>query len=1287
MRNESVDDTKLANDEAANTLPCVPLAFSWTAACPTTCWLEANSYFAPVDVAATLCAVGQRNSAPTSAFWLEFQLQPLPPGCLLRQLPRRISATCCRQLKPVSPAVSFFAAVVAFAGADVRQHFSGWTGRGRWPPENAAAATSGALAQLSRWRPRSSRQSLQPRDGSGCNLGVPNSNRGAPLSHPMDGPPFHIAELLNRTEPKQSRDIALTLNRSISLKFFSCMNISSTSSGFSVLNSSRTRSTVPSRLITVRILMRNFGLLARIDRHITSYNNNRKQAAHPQHAQFFILLERSGEGPSGLTPDPVAAKVQQPECPVLQQRGGHLQRAFAAETVELQPLTDALGQSCGSIAAQLIVRQVQLTQPSWPVRSSKSLPDASNTEMVLLRRRALFSCAMPSRPSALPLMFCVATVDKIEALRPQPIVAHVEIRHVRRQLQRVPSSCSFISSSSSSSGTASTMDSRALDVSTGASVACGASASVTAGAEAAAPNAAVNYDGRDLQFSFPKCTSYPCLVFEDNFDSLDFDKWEHEITAGGGGNWEFQYYHNNRRNSFTRDGKLFIKPTLTAEDRGEEFVRNGHLDLWGSSPANLCTGNQWWGCSRSAGGGNIVNPIQSARLRTANTFAFRYGRIEVEAKMPTGDWIWPAIWLLPRRNEYGEWPCSGEIDLVESRGNRNLQGPDGKSAGVDQMGMTLHWGPKWPLNAYSKTHATKNLSGGKTFGTDFHKYQLEWGPEIGLVFSLDGEHVMTVNPPKGFWEYGKEFWVDEKTQQPLDKATWNPWKMSGGATRLAPFDKPFYIIMNVAVGGVNYFGDELTNSPYPKPWRNTDGNAMGNFYSAKNLWLPTWKDEKDETAMQINQYQLFRAIFLGLTLCHQRCNCARYSRQELQFAFTSSGASLIGLHYSINKLLSGVEVGDVNVDLLDAVNNQLVHRQRVNLKDGDYVSYWYVAIVNGQGFQRTGQRWEYRTAPPTTTTTSPPPTTTSKGHQPTQGPQPIQGNACYCMAAQYRLPMSLPQRCAQAIPVFVRNGHLELWGSSPANLCTGNQWVGCSRTAGGGNIVNPIQSVRLRTVNNFAFSYGRIEVRVKWRLEMLSFDSHKSTPDCLGLGEINLVEARGNRNLRGPDGQSVGIDQMDMTLHWGPKWPYNGYSKTHATKNLSGGNTFGSSFSLDGKHVMTVNPPKGFWEYGKKFWVDEKTQQPLDKATWNPWKASGGATRLAPFDKPFYIIMNVAVGGVNYFGDELTNSPYPKPWRNTDGNAMGNFYSAKHLWLPTWTDENDETAMQVNYVRVWKLQP
>lgn len=53
------------------------------------------------------------------------------------------------------------------------------------------------------------------------------------------------------------------------------------------------------------------------------------------------------------------------------------------------------------------------------------------------------------------------------------------------------------------------------------------------------------------------------LVFEDNFDFLDFDKWRHDITLAGGGNWEFQIYDNNRTTTFTKDGKLNIKPVLT----------------------------------------------------------------------------------------------------------------------------------------------------------------------------------------------------------------------------------------------------------------------------------------------------------------------------------------------------------------------------------------------------------------------------------------------------------------------------------------------------------------------------------------------------------------------------------------------------------------------------------------------------------------------------------------------------------------------------------------------------
>lgn len=163
---------------------------------------------------------------------------------------------------------------------------------------------------------------------------------------------------------------------------------------------------------------------------------------------------------------------------------------------------------------------------------------------------------------------------------------------------------------------------------------------------------------------------------------------KHEITLGGGGNSEFEYYTNNRSNSYVLNSILYIKPTLTANQIGEGNVLNGFTyDLWGNEYNAQCTGNAWMGCERSSGGGNIINPIQSARLRTAGTFSFKYGRIEVRAKLPRGDWLWPAIWLLPEDQQYVAWPASGEIDLMESRGNSN-----GYPQGVDSFGSTLHYG-------------------------------------------------------------------------------------------------------------------------------------------------------------------------------------------------------------------------------------------------------------------------------------------------------------------------------------------------------------------------------------------------------------------------------------------------------------------------------------------------------------------------------------------------------------------------------------------------------------------
>jgi beta-glucanase (GH16 family) len=211
------------------------------------------------------------------------------------------------------------------------------------------------------------------------------------------------------------------------------------------------------------------------------------------------------------------------------------------------------------------------------------------------------------------------------------------------------------------------------------------------------------------------------LIFEDNFDTLNLKTWEHELTLGGGGNWEFQWYVNNRTNSYTKDGVLYIKPTYTEDAVGTTTLYNGDINIWGGSPADTCTSNAFYGCERNAAAsGNVNNPIRSARLRTTNSFSTKYGRVEVTAQLPVGDWLWPAIWMLPRYNDYGNWPASGEIDIMESRGN-DLGYPDG---GHDSFGSTLHWGTNWDQNKYKLTHAEKKYS--QSLAAGMHVYGLYW---------------------------------------------------------------------------------------------------------------------------------------------------------------------------------------------------------------------------------------------------------------------------------------------------------------------------------------------------------------------------------------------------------------------------------------------------------------------------------------------------------------------------------------------------------------------------------
>jgi len=320
------------------------------------------------------------------------------------------------------------------------------------------------------------------------------------------------------------------------------------------------------------------------------------------------------------------------------------------------------------------------------------------------------------------------------------------------------------------------------------------------------------------------------LIFYDDFDNLDLRTWSHEVTASGGGNWEFQWYGNNRNNSYVEDGKLHLKASLTEEFLGRRPTENFlKLKPGGAGFPDGCTDPTNWGCERTTNGENIVNPIQSAKVSTKDSFSFKYGRVEVSAKMPQGDWLWPAIWMMPRYSTYGSWPASGEIDIVESRGHiGKTRINQSILLGRESITSTLHWGPKSHENMY---HLTQGIIANKTedLSKSYHTYGLYWNSTHLMTYFDDPKNVvLTVDLTKDAWSKGN---FEKRFHN-----TANPWR-SGSAA--APFDQEFFLILNLACGGTGGFFDD---KDFPnKPWKNKSPTATFDFWKAKEAWLPTWK--------------------------------------------------------------------------------------------------------------------------------------------------------------------------------------------------------------------------------------------------------------------------------------------------------------------------------------------------------------------------------------------------------------------------------------------------------------
>ena len=165
--------------------------------------------------------------------------------------------------------------------------------------------------------------------------------------------------------------------------------------------------------------------------------------------------------------------------------------------------------------------------------------------------------------------------------------------------------------------------------------------------------------------------------------------------------------------------------------------------------------------------------------------------------MPKGDWIWPAIWLLPTNEEYGSWPTSGEIDILESRGN-SVSCPGGSNT----FGSTLHWGPDWSKDPWWLTH--EEYTHHESLGDAMHTYGLVWTEDRLFTYIDDESHIILDVDMSSY-----DFWTKGGF------SGFNAWQGEG---KNAPFNREFYLILNVAVGGVNGY---FTDGQCSKPWNNS----------------------------------------------------------------------------------------------------------------------------------------------------------------------------------------------------------------------------------------------------------------------------------------------------------------------------------------------------------------------------------------------------------------------------------------------------------------------------------
>ncbi|XP_014607377.1 PREDICTED: beta-1,3-glucan-binding protein 1-like [Polistes canadensis] len=310
--------------------------------------------------------------------------------------------------------------------------------------------------------------------------------------------------------------------------------------------------------------------------------------------------------------------------------------------------------------------------------------------------------------------------------------------------------------------------------------------------------------------SLKVCTNQ--LIFEDGFDSLNTSIWTVLEQFSGAPDFEFVVYNKDNNNVKIQNQQLVITPTFLDGKYSADFVRQGSLEL------QRCTSTPGSDdCKREAFAANVLPPILSGRLNTNNSFTFQYGRIEVRAKLPAGDWIYPIISLeVANKNKQEEW-TQPVIRIASASGNSHLRSVHS----TDLSGHVLSAGGLKSLPVSEGPYASRSellhRSMNSLWSDDFHVYEIEWR--------------------------------DDRILAKFDNTIFGEQRIDN------TFDQPFFLTLGLAVGGYGEFPDMSRSNNIEKPWKNQGSKAVLNFYEARDQWAKTW--EQGKTSLKIDYVKVW----------------------------------------------------------------------------------------------------------------------------------------------------------------------------------------------------------------------------------------------------------------------------------------------------------------------------------------------------------------------------------------------------------------------------------------------